>query len=244
MKLDINNIKETYSSMHDGEIEYLASNEANDLHPEVLEILKNELLQRKLDMDYIDEINKIEYIKEIKKNYSKMDDGEIEYLASNEANELHPDILEILIYEIDKRGLNSRFTEDIFSSTQVITRDEYIKFVKQIVLSTCPICGYRDKKLHGAYIKNMIDITGVICCGPCMKKKQINSFIFSFFFNIDRIFWSIFRTKRTQVNIFTSNKHRTKINREVIYDFINLNINELRSRSNNNDDDLVEYLKE
>ena len=55
--MDLNDIKENYKKFEDWKIEKIASEEAGSLRPEVLDILKTEIENRKLNLNLLDTID-------------------------------------------------------------------------------------------------------------------------------------------------------------------------------------------
>jgi len=146
----------------------------------------------------------------IKETYAQMYDSEIEDLASQEAHELHPEVLEILIDEIKRRDLNLSLIDEVTNSTEPISEEEFLEFAKQIVHSSCPTCGEREEKLRAAYIRTVWSIgvmtswktKSVICCSACMKKKHIIAIVITALLGWWGFPWGIFKTSSALVDTY------------------------------------------
>lgn len=189
-------------------------------------------------------------LQKIKKNYSEFEDYRIEHLAKNEVAGLNPDVIPILIEEIEKRGLNLDLIKGIEAQLSDLTESEVLELKNIIVNLPCPECGLRHNPLIGTIVrtvKSFILFTSykkihVISCTSCADKKVRNAMISTAILGWWGIPFGVFRTPMALISTWIDNNKREKISDQVITIFIYENKGELKSNWRK-ENELVDYIR-
>lgn len=118
-------------------------------------------------------------IEEIKKNYSQFPDYKIEQIAERDSQSLSPEVVAVLLDEIEKRGLHKNLLESV-NIQRIPLSEEKLKKLKQAVLNTsCPSCASKGSPLTTLkivetlsavfFVQNTIRV--FIACPTCCKKE-------------------------------------------------------------------------
>lgn len=188
-------------------------------------------------------------LEQIKHNYSEFKDYKIEHLAKNEAGGLEPEVIPILIAEINKRGLDPALIKGIEAQIKELTESELHELKSKIVNLTCPECGQKNTPLIGSLIrtvKSFLIITSykkvpVITCKSCSDEKRKNAMVSTALLGWWGIPFGLFRTPMALIATFTDNNKREEISDEIITLFAIENIGQIRT-SWEKDDELVEFI--
>lgn len=122
---------------------------------------------------------------EIKNNYKKMSDSEIEKIALFESIGLQRKVIEILRSEIKIRGLNSNLLNWVNSGSKKFEENELEGLIKDISILPCPKCsknssilyGYEINKIFSYVISSSESQKEKILCSACGKKEKALSII-------------------------------------------------------------------
>ena len=93
-----------------------------------------------LDLDYV------------RKNYSQLSDQKIMHLANFEANQLEPEVVEILLEEIKKRNLDLKLIEAVKVSTKELHEDELQKYISIIQSLPDPTTGETGSVINATIV--------------------------------------------------------------------------------------------
>lgn len=188
-------------------------------------------------------------LEKIKQNYSEFDDYKIEHLAKNEAGGLEPDVIPILIDEINKRGLAPELIKGIEAQTKELTDSELNELKSKIANLTCPECGQTYGQLVGSLIrtvKSFILLTSykkapVITCKSCADKKRKNAMISTVLLGWWGIPFGLFKTPIALIATLTDKNKSEEISEGIINRFVIDNIGEIRTNWEK-DNELVEFI--
>lgn len=188
--------------------------------------------------------------KQIKQSYSKFEDYKIEHLAKNEAGGLEPEVIPILIDEINKRGLDSELIRGIEAQTKRLTESELNELKNKIANLICPECGRKNPPLVGSLIrtvKSFIVLTSykkipVITCKSCADKKRKNALISTALLGWWGIPFGLFRTPIALISTMTDKKKHEIISDGIITGFAIENIGEIKTNWEK-EKELVEFIR-
>ncbi len=187
---------------------------------------------------------------QIRKNYAYFDDFKIENLARNEAGGLEPEVIAILIEEINKRGLDLDLIKGIEAQRKEITESELIELKEKITSLKCPECGQNTSPLIGTLIRTVRSFivftsykkTPLISCEACAYKKRKNAMISTAILGWWGIPWGIFRTPMALISTLSDNKKKDEISDGIITVFAIENIGEIRTNWDK-EDELVDFIE-
>lgn len=188
-------------------------------------------------------------LEQIKQNYSEFEDYKIEHLAKNEASGLEPDIIPILINEINKRGLDPNLIKGIEAQTKKLTESELKELNSKIANLTCPECGQKNEQLVGTLIrtvKSFIVLTSykkvpIITCKSCADKKRKNAMISTALLGWWGIPFGLFRTPIALIATLTDKNKSEEISEDIITGFAIENIGEIRTNWEK-EEELVDFI--
>ncbi|MPM24413.1 hypothetical protein SDC9_70895 [bioreactor metagenome] len=189
-------------------------------------------------------------LEQIKQNYSEFEDYKIEFIAKNEAGGLEPEVIPILINEINKRGLNPDLIKGIEAQTKELTDSEINELKSKIANLTCPECGHKNGQLVGSIIrtvKSFILLTSykkvpVITCKTCAEKKRKNAIISTALLGWWGIPFGLFRTPIALIATLKDKDKAEEISESIITRFAIGNIGEIRTNWDK-DEKLVELIR-
>ncbi len=188
-------------------------------------------------------------LEQIKQNYSEFDDYKIEHLAKNEAAGVEPDVIPILINEINKRGLDPDLIKGIEAQTKELTESELDELKSKIANLTCPDCGQKNGQLVGSIIrtvKSFIVLTSykkvpVITCKSCADKKRKNAMISTALLGWWGIPFGLFRTPIALIATLTDKNKSEEISEDIITGFAIENIGEIRTNWEK-EEELIDFI--
>ena len=189
-------------------------------------------------------------LEQIKKDYADFDDFKIEHLAKNEVGGLNPEVVQILVEEIRKRGLDTNLIKGIEAQTKELTEFEINELKSKIVNLPCPDCGQRTIPLMGSLIrtvKSFVFFTSynkspVIACPLCLKKRRKNAMISTFLLGWWGIPYGIFRTPIALIASMKDIKKQEMISESIVTSFVINNIGELRTNWDK-ESELVDFVR-
>ena len=189
-------------------------------------------------------------LEQIKKNYAEFDDFKIERLAKNEVNGLTPDVISILIDEINKRGLNPDLIKGIESQTKELTESELKELKFKISSLPCPDCGSQSLPLVGSLIRSVKSYivftsytkTPVITCKNCSKKRRKNAIISTLLWGWWGVPYGLFKTPISLIANFRDNNKQEEISDDIITLFALNNTGELMTNLDK-EKELVDYIR-
>ena len=87
-------------------------------------------------------------LNDIRDNYRNFPDWKIEKIASEEANSLRPEVLDILKAEIKRRNLKSNLINSVDSQTRELTESEFNEYCHILRNHPCPKCNSLDLRVN------------------------------------------------------------------------------------------------
>ena len=187
----------------------------------------------------------------IRQSYSNFEDFKIEHIAKYEATGLAPEVLEILILEIQNRKLNLDLIKGIEAQTKKITENDVIEIKDKIVNLECPECGQNDTPLVGTIIHKVFSFIiftssreyPIITCEACAAKKRKDAFIFTAILGWWGVPFGIFRTPIALVRTYKDYVNRKVISDAIISRFSIENIGEIKTNWEEKEK-LVDFLRQ
>lgn len=92
----------------------------------------------------------------IKQNYERLPDFKIIEMANYQANQLPPEVLQILKNEIRVRNLPSKLLDSIEVTTKELSKEELSAYIELIRNLPDPTTGEKTKKLNAAIVSKTI----------------------------------------------------------------------------------------
>jgi len=187
-------------------------------------------------------------LEQIKRNYADFEDYKIEHLAKNDVCGLDADVVQILVEEIKKRGLDSNLIKAIEAQTKEFTEVELSELISKIVNLPCPDCRRKSSPLMGAIIRTVrsyVLITSykkvlVIACPECLKKRRKEAMILTSLLGWWGIPMGIFQTPIALIASLKDVKNQEMISNQIISSIAVKNIGELKTNWDN-ENELVKY---
>jgi len=166
-------------------------------------------------------------IEEIRKNYKRFSDSQIENIAKNESKKLRKEVLGILKDEIKRRNLDERLITWIDVENKKLTDFEKQSLIRKIENLKCPYCGHKGNKLTGQEFNTIVSVfifcdrttENRILCSNCGRKKRIKTFIINIlagWWSTEGIFWTPYILIKDTINLF----FKKKISDRIINEFI------------------------
>lgn len=169
----------------------------------------------------------------ILENYVSFPNDKILKIAGFEAKGLTNETAEILINEINRRGLDPELIQWIKAKRRVLSNSEYKQIMSQISSSRCSICnsnsqlfGFSLTTITSFFIDELIETKDYITCRSCEKELKRKSLLHTSTLG----WWSILGLLSTPFILgkkLLSSMKREAINNQVFEKFINLNIAEI-----------------
>ncbi|KKQ83434.1 MAG: hypothetical protein UT04_C0032G0013 [Candidatus Daviesbacteria bacterium GW2011_GWF2_38_7] len=174
---------------------------------------------------------------QIRNNYANFDNFKIEHLAKNEAGFIEPEVIPILIEEINKRGLDPDLIKGIEAQTKEITEIELNELKTKIKNLPCPDCGSKGSPLIGSLIRTVKSFfvitiskkTSIITCKSCADKRMKNALISTFLLGWWGFPFGIFKTPIAIIASMMDKNKKDKISDGIITVFAIENIGEIRT---------------
>ena len=158
-------------------------------------------------------------INDIRKNYERMSDFQIERIATENAKGLRYEVFGIIEEEIKKRNLDPKLLEQAMAQNKEYSIDQIENFSKVLQNLPCPICRSKTKKLNGTFsytVKSFIFFTSQrmeisVACPTCLDKINSDAMISTAILGWWGIPWGIFKTP---LYIYRNFKQKTQNNLE------------------------------
>lgn len=189
-------------------------------------------------------------LEQIKDNYSKMSDAELEIIAKFKIALLQTEVKPIVIAEIKKRGLDNNLLTGIEAQTKELSETELLELMNKIKGLSCPICGESNKGLVGGIIRKVrsyviltqYEKRPIIACQSCMDKERKNQLIKNCLLG----WWGIpggmfYRTPQAILGHFLDNRRKEELSELILAETAIQGIGELRTNWDN-EEKLVEYI--
>lgn len=117
-------------------------------------------------------------VEELRKNYKAFSDEELIRLATKEVAGLRPEAIQIMIDEIQRRGLPTDLYNSIEAQFKPLTQKEIHEYCELIQNQACPVCGSTIHKLNAILIGNVLSFVFftryekqlLIACPICMNR--------------------------------------------------------------------------
>ncbi|MCB9426073.1 MAG: hypothetical protein H6584_03470 [Flavobacteriales bacterium] len=122
---------------------------------------------------------------EIRENYKKLSNLEIEEIASSEAKSLRPEIIPVLKDELIRRNLDPELITWVDAEVDVFSELEKQTLIRKIENLNCPKCDQRFEKLRAYEIQDIVSLVfwsyetkaTRILCPSCGRKAKFNAII-------------------------------------------------------------------
>lgn len=124
-------------------------------------------------------------VDEIRENYLKFEDSQIEKIARNESKTLRRDVLVVLKDEIERRNLDINLITWVDAENNPFTGFEKTELIRKIAKLRCPNCGEKKTNLSGHEYTTIISML-ILCkqkthkkilCSNCASNKKFHSYI-------------------------------------------------------------------
>ncbi len=180
-------------------------------------------------------------LEEIKEQYAKMQDAQLEYVAKYKAAQLRPEVVEFIKEEITKRGLGEKFLDVVENQQKEISAEEITEYVNLIEKSACPKCGLHFENLNASRIhkvRSFVIMTSsssnlYIACDTCISKEKNKQLIWNILLGWWGIPWGFIKTPMAIVQHISENKKRTELGLQYLVSFVRDNASEIYLRKDN-----------
>jgi len=180
-------------------------------------------------------------VEEIRENYKRLSNAEIEKLAREESKTLRREVLSVLKDEIKLRNLNVDLISWVDAETNTFTGVEKTTLIRKIEKLPCPNCGDKKTTLSGHTYTTIISVLigykqkdhKKILCHRCGRNEKITAFFKTFLFG----WWSrtgLFLTPYILLKSPFSSFFKEKQHQLVFDDFLHKNNGTLRLQGTEN----------
>lgn len=187
-------------------------------------------------------------IESIRKNYERLPDQKLIYVAQYQANQLSPEALDILTAEIKKRKLDPALLSSIDKQTGNLTESEFKSYVSLVQNLPCPYCS-SARKLTAI----VLEISGIkkfrIGCPDCLIKqidkasnKDTAMTVAEGLLSGPSLFGIFRAAKKISNNDQMREELRTKQSDKIMEHFVYYNIGAIEAKKSN-PESLSEFLK-
>lgn len=115
-------------------------------------------------------------LNDIRENYKRFDDYQIEKIALEEAHSLRPEVLDILKAEIKQRNLNLNLINSVDSQTKQLTNDEFNEYCEILKKHPCPKCKSKTQKINVTMVGEVVSMVIIsdydksvkVACSNCL----------------------------------------------------------------------------
>lgn len=188
-------------------------------------------------------------VEQIKKNYAQMDDWTLERIAKFEVASLLPEVQEIIIAEIKKRGLDANLLSGVQAQKQQLTVIELYESVNKIRGLDCPICGLSGQELVGGVIRKVRSYLffsqheerPLIACRSCVDKEQKSQLIKNGLLGWWAFPAGLVKTPLVIFYHFRDIKKKNTISETILKEFVLHNIGELKTNWDK-EENLVDFI--
>jgi hypothetical protein len=174
-------------------------------------------------------------VDEIRENYLKFEDFQIEKIARDESKTLRRDVLVVLKDEIERRNLDKSLITWVDAETQTFTDHEKVTLQRNLEKLDCSNCENKLQKLSGHRFTSLISAIiwckqtdhKRILCNSCGRSEKFSAFFKTFLFgwwSKSGLFLTPFILLKSLFNPLFKQKHHTY----VLEDFIQKNNGLLR----------------
>ena len=181
-------------------------------------------------------------IKYVKENYESMPDDKLIMIATQEANDLTPEAMEIVKYEIRKRGLSENIVKAVDAQNKTYTIEEIDAYCDIISNLSCPYCGNFSNKLNATVTFETISFLVLthhkrsikVGCPDCLDKANNNALLKSFFLGWWGFPWGLIRTPQAiVVNLKNKRKNHLGTHNDFFRAFALGRIGEIEANRSN-----------
>ena len=189
-------------------------------------------------------------LEQIRNHYSKMDNSKLERIAKFEIRSLQPEVLSIVIAEIQKRSLDENLLVGVEAQIKELSEEEIYDLRDKLKGLTCPSCGKVNQGLVGGIIRKVrsyliitqYETRPMIACGYCVETERKNQLIKNALLGWWGFPWGMFyRTPQAIINHFRDNRKKEEISESILIEFAVDNIGELKTNWRN-EDELVSFI--
>lgn len=174
-------------------------------------------------------------VDEIRENYQKFADFQIEKIARDESKTLRHDVLIVLKDEIERRNLDPNLITWVDAETQTLSNKEKTNLLRNLKKLDCSNCSTKSQKLSGHKYSSLIAAIiwkkqtdhMKILCDSCGRSEKLSAFFKTFLFG----WWSksgIFLTPFLLLKFLYIPFFKQKHHKQVLNDFIHKNNGLLR----------------
>ena len=189
-------------------------------------------------------------INDIKENYKKFDDWEIEKIASEEAASLRPEVIDILKSEIEKRNLNLNLLDSVNSQIKELTESEFNQYSNILRNHPCPSCKSRTNRINATMVGRVISMLILtnyeknlkIACSDCLDELHRKANTKSSLLGWWGFPWGPVQTIRSFIfNSKMKKNNRTEKPNEIFSSFVINNVGILET-AKTNPEKLTEFI--
>ena len=168
----------------------------------------------------------------IRAHYEEMPNEKLVEIAIHEVKDLRKEVIEVLRFELRKRGLLDKYDSGIKVQAKELSAKEIAKYADTIRHSICPVCEEEDQLLNATITKSSVCYffwtTHTqklrIACPECLDRFNSNAYTKSIFFT----FWAFPHGWFHAISAFRFNKKMQKQNHlnepnETLLEFIKEN---------------------
>ncbi|RZN84776.1 MAG: hypothetical protein EVB11_01615 [Winogradskyella sp.] len=172
-------------------------------------------------------------LNDIRDNYRNFPDWKIEKIASEEANSLRPEVLDILKAEIKRRNLKSNLINSVDSQTRELTESEFNEYCHILRNRPCPKCNSRTQKINATMVGRVISMLIMtnyekslkVACPNCLDEMHNNANLKSALLGWWGFPWGPIQTIRSFIyNSGMKEFNRTEKPNEVFTSFVVSNV--------------------
>jgi hypothetical protein len=146
-------------------------------------------------------------IEELRKNYEQFDNNKLTKLATEEANGLRPEALELIKQIIKQRGMPDQILKGIDAQFKEVTEAELIEYCEILRKLPCPFCNSTNNKLNAtmtAKVVNYFVMTSYekeikIGCPTCLDRQNNDAMVKSTLFGLWVIPWGTIKTIQSMI---------------------------------------------
>lgn len=191
---------------------------------------------------------------ELRKNYENFDNQKIIRIATEEADRLRPEALELLKDIIKERGLSDNVLKGVDAQFEPIDENKLTAYTELLRNLPCPVCHQTQDKLNATVVSTVFSLIFFtyyksevkIACPSCLDKLNNNAMVKSALLGWWGLPWGLFRTPKALI----ANSKRKKSNNlyeanDILKAFTLPRIGRIEANKNNKEqlEDLITFIR-